>query len=171
MILNPTAVLNELIKYEKIVGFSKLAQERLSKGQPIDDLRDILKIRLDECGFTQAVGSTAATTPLHSVTSYLDKPDVLGQQIAEAQGFIDSIIEKIKADVGPFYSKKEVLDLKEVGDMTLNDQVWGPTMEPIKVKHYIDPSTGIVTQADWSHGQYRTAKDGQAFGPWKFFTK
>lgn len=171
MILNPTSVLNELVKYEKIVSLSKTALERLSKGLPVDDLRDILKIRLDECGFTQAVGSTAATAPLHSVTAYIDKSDVLRQQISEAQGFMDSIIDKIRADVGPFYSKKEVMDLKEVGDMTLTDQVWGPTMEPINVKRYIDPSTGIVTQADWTHGQYRTAKDGQAFGPWKFFTK
>ena len=169
MILNPNAVLNELVKYEKIVGLAKMALGRLSSGQAVDDLRSILTIRLNECEFTQSVGVTSSATPLHSILAYLDKADVLTQQVAEAKRFIEVIIGKINSEVGPFYSKKEVMDLNEVGDMILSDHVWIPTLEPINVKRYIDPSSGIVTQADWDHGQYRTAKDGQAFGPWKFF--
>lgn len=172
MILSPSAVLNELVKYERIVSFSRMAIDRLAKGQPVDDIRDILKIRLDECAFTQITGPGTATTPLHSVTAYLDKADVLKKQIGEAEAFTAMIIEKIQSEVGPFYSKNDLTNFKETGDQVLGDQVWGPTMEPIKVKKYLDPKSGIVTQVDWTHGQYRTAKDDQStFGQWKFFTK
>lgn len=172
MILNPSAVLNELVKYERIVNFSRMAIDRLAKGQPVDDIRDILKIRLDECAFTQVTGLGTATTPLHSVTEYIDKADVLKKQIGEAEAFSAMIVEKIQSEVGPFYTKNDVTNFKEAGDITLGDQVWGPTMEAIKVKKYIDPKSGVVSQVDWTHGQYRTAKDDQsAFGQWKFFVK
>lgn len=172
MILNPQAVLSELAKYEKIVNLARRAFDRLSKGEPVDDLRDILKIRLDECGFTQMTGPGTASTPLHSVTSYIDKPDLLKSQIAEAEGFIQTMIAKIKTEVGPFYSKDEVMSFKEMGDRTLEGHVWLPTMETITVKTYLDSDNKIAIQADWQHGQYRTAEDGGGeYGPWKFFTK
>lgn len=171
MILNPQAVLAELIKYQKIVNLCKTALSELSK-QQVEDLRTTLKTKLDECEFTQVTGTTTSTIPLYSASAYIDKPDVLRQQITEAEAFIEKVISRIKDEVGPFYTKKEVMGFKEEGaEKTLGDHVWLPTLEEIKVKTYVNSSTGISTQVDWTHGQYRTAKDGQPFGQWKVFNQ
>ena len=169
-IQNPLEVLKELKKYMQIVDLAKQAIGRNSKGLPVDDLHSQLAKKLDECAFTKAYSNSQPTLPLHSATAYLKDLKTLERQAMEADAYIKQVIQTIQEDVGPFYSKSEVMATKEKYDERNLEQVWLPTLEPITVKTYWDENKKVYIQADWNHGQYRTAKDQDNYGPWKFFT-
>ena len=166
MNINPLAAAQELQKYLEIITIAKRALTRATSGQNNDAIRADLEAKLDACDFTKIIPNyQGPCAPLHSSNSYLNDQRALEEQVRLADEYASQILIEIKKAIGPQYVRQQIQQFRKTDTKTLSES-WST---PITVDIYEDSDNGVFIQVDKQRNRYRTALDGNEFGPWKGF--
>ena len=163
-----TTLLEELHKYISIRDKTAEALDLLSNGGDPSFLVPDIERRLNECDFTKVSGATHVA-PLHSLNRYINNSSALKEQLVQANLFISKIMASIESITGPFFTRKEILDMTTNGRETedLKTKTPGNLFRPLIFKTYTDGKTTV--QADFEAGVYRVLNPSGGYFPIKRF--